>query len=95
MIKALRPHLVPFVSLLALLALTAACAFLPLRAYNIIVALAFATAKTGVVTCMFMELRKENPLIRTASGVGVVWLAIMLMLALADFLSRFPGKLAE
>jgi cytochrome c oxidase subunit 4 len=94
-IKALRPHLVPFIALLVLLVLTATCAFLPLRGYNLAVALVIAAAKAGVVIYLFMELRKENATIRIVAGVGLVWLAIMLMLALADFLSRFPGKLVE
>ena len=95
MIKALRPHLGPFLGLLALLALTATCAFLPIGQWNIIVALAIAGSKTGLVVLFFMEMRKEKALIRIASGVGLVWLLILLILALSDFTSRFPGALLK
>ena len=95
MIAALRPHLVPFLALLALLALTATCAFAPIGQWNIIVALAIAGTKTGFVVYFFMELRKERTLIHVASGVGLAWLLILLTLALSDFMSRFPGALLE
>ena len=93
MIAALRPHLLPLLGLLALLALTATCAWLPLGAGNLPLALALGSAKTLLVAFFFMELKKETTLIRLAACVGLVWLMILLMLALTDYLSRFPGHL--
>ena len=95
MIAALRPHVGPFLALLALLALTAVGAFLPIGRWNIFVALAIAAAKTGFVVYFFMELKRENALIRMAASVGLIWLLIMLMLALADYVCRYPGPLVE
>ncbi len=90
MIAALRPHLLPFLGLLALLALTAICAGLPLGAVNLPLSLALAIAKTLLVAILFMELRESTLLIRLAAFVGLIWLSILLMLALSDYLSRFP-----
>lgn len=95
MIRALRPHVGPFLGLMVLLSLTAICSSLPIGEWNLIVALTFAGMKTGLVVYFFMELRREGALIRIAACVGLVWLMIMLILALADFVSRFPGTLME
>jgi len=95
MIAALRPHVLPFLGLLVLLALTATCAFLPIGEWNLIVALAFAGAKTGLVVYFFMEMRKEKMVIRMAACVGLIWLMILLILALSDYMSRFANMLAE
>jgi cytochrome c oxidase subunit 4 len=91
--KALLPHLLPFLGLLVLLTLTACGAYLPLGSGNLILALSIAFTKTFLVLLFFMELRKEDTLIRLAACVGLLWLTILLMLALADSFSRFPGRL--
>ncbi len=91
MIAALRPHLVPFLALLGLLALTALCAGLPLGRVNFLLSLGFAAAKTLLVALLFMELKSSSTLIRLAAFVGFIWFSILLMLALSDYLTRFPG----
>ena len=91
--NALRPHLVPFVSLLILLALTCAGAYLPLGPGNLLLALAIAVAKTLLVAVFFMELRSASMLIRLVAFVGLVWLGILLTLASTDYGSRYPGEL--
>ena len=95
MIAALRHHLGPFIVLLVLLALTATGASLPIGEWNIVVALGISAAKTGIVVYFFMELKKENALIRMAACVGLIWLMVMLLLALSDYVSRYPGSLVE
>jgi len=89
-IAALRPHLIPFLGLLGLLALTATCAGLPLGAVNLPLSLLLAVAKTLLVAIFFMELRHNTLLIRLAALVGLIWLSILLMLALSDYMTRFP-----
>jgi cytochrome c oxidase subunit 4 len=91
MIAALRPHLFSFLALLGLLALTAICAGLPLGVVNFPLSLAIATAKALLVALFFMELNRSSMLVRFAACVGILWLAILLMLALADYFTRFPG----
>jgi hypothetical protein len=39
-----------------------------------------------------MELAKARPLIRLAAMAGVVFLAVLFALTLADVLSRFAGR---
>jgi len=92
MIKALRPHLVPFLALLLLLAGTAGGAWLPLHGFSLPVELLFSTAQALMIAIFFMELRNTSNLIRIAAFAGVLWLIILLMLALTDYFSRFPGS---
>ena len=91
MIAALRLHFIPFFALLGLLALTAFCAVLPLGAFNLPLSLAFSAAKTLLVALFFMELKSSSMLVRLAAFVGLMWLSFLLLLALSDYLTRFPG----
>lgn len=78
--------------LLALLALTVFGAYQPLGAFNTALALTIAVCKALIVVSIFMELRERNALTIAFASAGFFWLAIMLWLALADFVTRpnFP-----
>ena len=93
MIAALRPHLLPFLGLLCLLLLTAGCAWVNLGSFNLLVALAIAIAQGLLIAIFFMELRSTSNLIHLAAFAGVLWLTILLMLALADYFTRFAPSL--
>lgn len=88
-----RILLLSWIGLLALLALTVSAAYLPLGATNTVVALTIACAKSAIVAAVFMELRERNSLEITFAGAGFFWLAILLWLALADYVTRpnFPA----
>ena len=90
---ALGPHLWPFLALLILLGLTVAGAYLPLGSANLPLALSIGSGKALVVAVFFMELRFCNTLLRLSACVGLVWLMIFLILAMTDYLTRFPGVL--
>jgi cytochrome c oxidase subunit IV len=77
-----------WLGLLGLLGLTVFIAYQPLGAFNTGLALTIALAKALIVAAIFMELRNGHGLIRTFAGSGFFWLAIMLWLALADYLTR-------
>jgi cytochrome c oxidase subunit 4 len=85
-----RALLLSWLGLLALLGMTVFGAYLPLGALNTGLALAIALGKTLIVVAIFMELRHGSSLTLTFAGAGFFWLAIMLWLALADYLTR-PG----
>jgi cytochrome c oxidase subunit 4 len=86
-----RPSL-PLVSawlaLLALLALTVTIAYLPLGAFNAVVALTIGATKAAIVAAVFMELRHRGPRTFIFAGAGLFWLGILLWLGLMDFLTR-------
>ena len=86
-----RPPL-PFVfawfALLALLALTVTLAYVPLQAFNAVVAMTIGTIKAAIVAAIFMELRHRGPHTFIFAGAGLFWLGILLWLGMMDFLTR-------
>ena len=62
-----RAYIVSWLALLALLALTTASAFVPLRGFNVVVNLGIALAKAALVVIVFMHLRRGTPMIPTTT----------------------------
>ncbi len=58
------------------------------RSNGPIVALAIAVTKASLVVLFFMHVRYSTPLTWLVVASGFVWLAILLALAFADYLSR-------
>ncbi len=89
-----RILMVPWAGLLALLGLTVLLAYQPLGSFNVVVALLIATAKALIVAAIFMELRERDGVMIAFAAAGFFWLAILIWLAGADFISRpeFPPE---
>lgn len=89
-------YLVVCGALLALTLLTTVLGRVPLGAWNLPVALAIAGAKALLVAVYFMHLRVGDSLSRLAFAGGVVWLLILFLGTLDDYLTRawlpIPGK---
>jgi cytochrome c oxidase subunit 4 len=83
-----RALLVSWLGLLVLLGVTVYAAYLPLGTLNTAIALTIALTKAVIVGSIFMELRQANALTVIFAGAGFFWLAIMLWLALGDYLTR-------
>jgi len=83
-----RALLLSWLGLLVLLALTVGIAYRPLGALNTPIALLIAGIKAAIVAAFFMELRRARALTIVFAGAGLFWLAIMLWLALSDYLTR-------
>lgn len=81
-------HLLVFVALLGLLALTVAAAFWPLGPWSVVVALAIAAAKAALVMVFFMQLRHRSGLVSVFAIGGFFWLSILFALTYADLLTR-------
>jgi cytochrome c oxidase subunit IV len=75
-------------ALLVLLALTIVAAHINLGPLNTIVALSISIAKAALIILFFMQLRYSNRLTWIFAFGGFCWLAIMLVLALSDYLTR-------
>lgn len=84
----LRSQLGTLAGLLLLLAATAAFAYVPLGAFNTVLALSISVGKTLLVMIFFMRLRSESPVVRLFAMAGFVWLAMMFLVTLADYLTR-------
>jgi len=83
-----RALLLSWLALLALLGLTVFSAYQPLGALNTGIALSIAFGKASIVAVMFMELTRGNRTKMAIAGAGFFWVAIMLWLALSDFVTR-------
>ena len=83
-----RSLVLTWLALLALVALTLGLAYVPLGAFNIVVALGIAAVKAALVVTIFMKLFRSPVLTRVAAAAGLFWLAILFSLAATDYLTR-------
>ena len=86
--RRMRPLVLTWLALMALLATTAACALLRLGWLNTAVSLAVALAKALLVAFVFMRLRRASALLRLAAVAGAVTLVLLFGLALTDYATR-------
>lgn len=77
-----------YAGLLALLALTALAARLPLSRWSLPVALAIATAKLALILLYFMRLRAAEGMVRIFAVAGFLWLTLAAALLFSDYLAR-------
>jgi cytochrome c oxidase subunit 4 len=75
-------------ALMLLLLLTLALAYVPVGKLSPAIGIVIAAIKAGFVVLLFMELADARPLIRLAAMAGIVFLAALFLLTLADVLSR-------
>jgi cytochrome c oxidase subunit 4 len=83
-----RPLVLTWLALLALLALSAGSAWIPLGWINTGIGLAVATVKALLVALVFMRLRAGHPLLRLTALAGLATLALLFTLSGADYATR-------
>ncbi len=71
--------------------LTVQVAYFDLGPLNLVAGLAIAGFKATLVVLFFMHLRDAAPLTRTVAAAGLFWLALLLAITLADYLTRSLG----
>jgi cytochrome c oxidase subunit 4 len=90
-------YLKVFIALILLALTTTGLAFLDLRMFNTILAMAIAVAKATIVVLFFMHVKYEGRLTMVFALAGFVWLAIMLILTSGDYMTRgwlpAPGEM--
>ena len=71
-------------------------AFVDLGAFSVVVALAIAVCKMLLVALFFMHVRHSTKLTQLVVVGGLLWLAILLFLTMADYATRgnlgVPGR---
>lgn len=75
-------------ALMALLAATVGISFLHWGAWNSVLNLGIAVAKTALILWFYMHFRRTRPLVRLAGAMAPLWLAILFGLALSDYFTR-------
>ncbi len=83
-----RTYLLVTVALLALTALTVGASFIPSGPLHIPIALAIAAAKAVLVVLFFMHARYSTTVTRLVIIVALVWLGILLIGVVDDYLTR-------
>jgi cytochrome c oxidase subunit 4 len=77
-----------FAGLIVLTVVTTLVAFVDLGPFSVVVALGIATCKMLLVALFFMHLRHSTKLTRLVVIGGLLWLAILLLLTMTDFVTR-------
>jgi cytochrome c oxidase subunit IV len=83
-----KTYVLIFVALMVLLAATVGVYHINLGALNTFTALAIAFVKAGLVALYFMHARYSGRMTWIVAGAAFFWLAILITLTLADYLSR-------
>jgi len=95
-VDSIKTYTVVFLLLLALTAATTMVSTIDLGAFNVVMALLIAVVKMMLVALFFMHLRHSTILTKVVVGGGMLWLGILLVLSLSDFVTRgwlpVPGK---
>lgn len=76
------------VALLFLTGLTTAVAYVDLGAFSTVVALSIACVKMLLVALFFMHVRHSTKLTKLVVLGGMLWLMILLLLTMTDFVTR-------
>ena len=83
-----RAYVLACVTLLVLTGVTLFLAHVDLHGWNTFVGLLIAATKAVVIALFFMHLKVSGPLSRLVAVAALVWLSILLLGTLDDFLTR-------
>jgi cytochrome c oxidase subunit IV len=83
-----RLYVIIWALLMALLGLTVVMGEVPLGAWNFFISFAIAMVKAVLIVLFFMHIRYSPGLTRVVACAGVFFLAIMLGLTFADYMTR-------
>lgn len=84
----LKVYVGVFVALIALTATTVAVSRIDLGEYNFVAAMTIAVVKGLLVVLFFMHVRQSSSMTRLFVAAGFVWMAILFVFVLSDYLSR-------
>jgi caa(3)-type oxidase subunit IV len=84
----LHARLLSYAILLALLALNVTLAQLPLGRAGTTAQLVIASLMAFIVIWVFMQVGDASGLVRTFAGASLLWLALMFVFTLTDYLAR-------
>ena len=95
-IDSVKTYALILAALLGLTILTTAVAYVDLGAFSTIVALGIACTKMLLVALFFMHIRHSTKLTKLVVVGVLLWLAILLLMTMTDFLTRtwlgVPGR---
>lgn len=83
-----RTYLLIFAVLVVLFILTVAVAFVDLGPLNFVVAMTIAITKAVLIILYFMHVRYSSRMTWVFAGAAFIWLALLLSMTMADYISR-------
>ena len=83
-----RVYVTVWVILIALTITTVVVSRINLGEFNFVVAMTIAVIKASLVVWFFVNVRQATSLTKLFVGAGLLWLAILLVFVLSDYLSR-------
>ena len=84
----IRVYLTIFALLMLFTAITTAVAFIDLGPMNNVIMLSIAVTKATLVVLYFMHVRYGSHVVWLLAGAGFLWLAMMIVVTMADVLTR-------
>ncbi len=84
-------YLIIFATLLVFTGITVGAAYIPMGVFNPIVALAIASTKAVIVILFFMHVKYQSKLIKMTVGAGFFTFFVLIMMTMADYMSRAWG----
>ncbi len=87
-VVSIKIYLAIFATLLVMTFVTVWVAFIDLGALNTVVALTIAVFKATLVALYFMHLRYSSRLTWVMAASSVIWLVILLVFLMSDYLTR-------
>jgi len=75
-------------ALMLLLGLTWGLGYVNFGYFNLVIALGISFAKTILIMLFFMHIKGSSRLLHLAAVTGLLWLFLMLLLTLGDYVSR-------
>lgn len=83
-----RGAIISWAVLMGLLTATVVLSFVPMGAGNLAASLLIATMKAAIIMAVFMKLGNHVPLHRLAVALPVIWLALLIGMVFADYMTR-------
>ncbi len=90
-------HIIPFdvyikifAALIVLTVITVAAAQVDFGAMNVVIAMAIASVKAGLVLAFFMHLKYDDKLYAVMFGTGIFFLVVLYLFCFLDIHSRIP-----
>src|SRR5262245_43698772 len=83
-----RVYITIFLTLMMFTALTVFASFKDFGPGNTIIAVSIAIIKATLVILYFMHVRYNDNIVRIAVFTGFLWLGVMIVLTLSDYIAR-------
>jgi cytochrome c oxidase subunit 4 len=87
-VDSVKTYAAVWIALLLMTGLTTGVAYIDLGAFSVVIALTIAACKMALVALFFMHVRHSTKLTKLVVLGGLLWLAILLSLTMADFATR-------